>query len=187
MRVLYTTVFILVLTIPAIAVKSEQDDYDVEKRLSFCSGFLFNGKDLFTGFGAGFENITHQWAFRLDVDFRPFFKKVQVSNEDGTVDQFFERKTLLSIVGEKRFLKLPIGETNLRFLLGAKGGVMFGNYRGLRQSAEVLPFVLPYAGATLDMNMGGLFKFGYAFIDMQNPKIPQHRFFIGFTFYLTSL
>jgi len=182
-----TLFILLVYTLSAGAQIGDATINSEGKRISFISGMLFNNKDFFFDFGLGYENLTAQWAIRLDVDFRPFFKKVQIKNEDGSIDQFFERKTLLGIAAEKRLLQLPVGSSTFRFLVGAKGGVMFGNYRGLRRHAEILPYVSPYAGAAFDIGSGGMFKFGYSFMDLQNPRIPQHRIFFGITFYLTEL
>lgn len=146
----------------------------------------FNGNDFFLGLGAGMDELRDQWGFKLNFDFRPFFKKIQIDDAPGSISQYFEKKFFLSLDLEKRFLKIPMGTSKLRMFAGLKGGLLFGNYRGLRKAPQLDLGWSPVAGLALDIEDLGYLKLGYCYLDTKNLQIPNGRIYIGMTFLLNQ-
>lgn len=149
---------------------------------AFHPSMNFNGKDFFLGLGLGMEELNRQWGWKLNFDMRPYFKKIQIREEDNSISQYFEKKFFLSGDLEKRFLKLNVGTKTLRFFAGFRAGMLFGNYRGLEKAPQINFGWAPLAGLSFDMAKLGYFKFGYCYLDTKNLQIPTNRIYIGFTF-----
>jgi len=142
----------------------------------------FNFKDFMIDFGGGVYDLRNHWGASLNLSMRPYFKKVQIKEGANEINQYFEKKFMLSLDLEKRFGNLQIGEgVNMRVLLGARGGWVFGNYRGLEKSPEKYFTLSPLAGFSIDLEDMAFFRFGYCYFDNHNTNIPNNRVFLGFT------
>ena len=52
--------------------------------------FDFNFDDLFWSFSGGIEDVQNEWGAKLNFEFRPFKKKVQIREDNNIIRQYKE-------------------------------------------------------------------------------------------------
>ena len=137
--------------------------------------FNFNFSDLYLGISTGIEDIGFQWGARLNFEFRPFYKKVSVSESQFVTRQYREKKYFLSLDLDKRFGHYNVWGEHLQFFVGAKTGFLMGNYKGTRNDAENHLVIGPMAGACINVEERVLVKLGYLYFDDRLINVPNHR------------
>lgn len=114
----------------------------------------FNLKDFFVGFGAGTEEVNNDWGASVNVDFRPYFKKVLVEQSPNFYNQYREKLFFLSLDLNKKFyfLKFMDKENQIGLYIEGRFGYLFGNYRGVSSSPNDKFMIVPSGGvvATVD-------------------------------------
>lgn len=122
----------------------------------------FNFNDIFVGFGLGTDDVNNDWGASVNVDFRPYFKKVRVEENDNLFYQYREKLFFLSLDLTKKFyfLKFNNNDGQLGVYVEGRFGYLFGNYRGVSKSPNDKFMIAPAAGFTYDIDFIG-FYLGY--------------------------
>jgi hypothetical protein len=148
-------------------------------------GFNFNPSDFFLGFSGGIEDTEKKWGAKLSFDFRPYFGKVQIEEDQNVINQYYERKYLVSMDVEKRLFELKILGRNYSPFAAVRTGYLFGNYRGLRKAPEAFWIVSPVAGISL-VTETAHWKLAYSRLNTRNIQIPADRIVFEVTFFINK-
>ena len=114
----------------------------------------FNLKDIFVGFGLGTEEVNNDWGVSINVDFRPYFKKVLVDKGRNFYHQYREKLIFLSLDLNKKFyfIKFMDEEGQIGLYVEGRFGYLFGNYRGVSVSPNDKFMIVPTGGLVADLN-----------------------------------
>ena len=129
---------------------------DSEERLvvpTMNFGFHANLKDFYVDLGGGAEETSTRIGAQLNFAWRPFYKKVQIHESANVIRQWREKKFFISLDVYKRLLRFGMGpKTEAHFILGAKTGYLFGDYKGTKQRPEAGITINPFGGVGFDLN-----------------------------------
>jgi len=146
--------------------------------------FDFNFDDLFWSFSAGIEDVQNEWGAKLNFEFRPFKKKVQIREDNNIIRQYKEVKYFISIDVDKRFLHFNLGGADTQFFIGTRTGFLLGNYKGTKANREPTFITAPMAGLCFNFSEEVNFKVGYIHISDGLVNVPDSRVTLGLNFIL---
>jgi len=142
-------------------------------------GILVNLQDIYIDFGAGAFEHTSKLGAQLNFAFRPYYKKVQLYEEPNIIRQWKEKKYCLSLDIYKRLLEFDLAKINSSFLLGAKTGYLFGDYRGTRLRPKAGMTFNPFVGVSFDLN-GISLDLAYLYFSDRLASVPNGRLMLSF-------
>lgn len=182
---------LLVLTLHLLLsfapIKAQEDDeFEVIKRFSFRGSFSpltfdFNLQDFFWSFSGGIEETNYRFGARANIEFRPFYKKIQINDPNSSIiHQYHEKKYFFSIDLDKRFFDFELWNLHTQLFIGSRNGLLTGNYRGTRDDLNAKIIAAPMAGLTFLLDDNILFKVGYIYFRDGLANVPDHRATIGF-------
>lgn len=146
--------------------------------------FDFNLNDMFWSINGGIEDVQNEWGARLNFEFRPFEKKVQVNEDNNIVRQYKEVKYFAAIDIDKRFLHFNLWKMDTQFFVGTKTGFLFGNYKGTQNNRKPTFITTPMAGICFNLTENINFKLGYIHFMDGLANVPDSRVTLGLNFIL---
>jgi len=144
--------------------------------------FDFNMDDLFWSFNGGIEDVQNEWGAKLNFEFRPFEKKVQIREDNNIIRQYKEVKYFISIDIDKRFLHFNLWGTDTQFFAGTRTGFLLGNYKGTKSNRKPTFITTPMAGICFNFSENINFKFGYIYFSDGLVNVPDSRITLGLNF-----
>lgn len=151
---------------------------DIKANISVFN-FDFNFNDFYWSISGGIEDIGYQWGARLNFELRPFYKKVQLPEENNIVRQYLEQKYFVSIDVDKRLGHLNLWDTHTQFFMGARSGILFGNYKGTQNDVAGKFIVAPMAGICFNFDDNILLKLGYIHFNEGVINVPDGKVTLG--------
>lgn len=164
----------------------EEDGYEVVKRFSFRGAFSpftfdFNSQDFFWSISGGVEEKKYQFGIRANIEFRPYYKKIQIYDPNSPIIyQYKEKKYFFSIDLDKRFFDFNLWNIHTQFFIGSRNGLLTGNYKGTRNDLNAKIIAAPMGGLAFIFNENVLLKLGYIYFRDGLANVPDHRVTIGF-------
>lgn len=146
--------------------------------------FDFNMKDLFWSFSGGIEDVQNEWGAKLNFEFRPFQKKVQIREDNNIIRQYKEVVYFISIDVDKRFLHFNLWGADTQFFIGTRTGFLLGNYKGTNANRKPTFITAPMAGLCFNLSEDTNFKVGYIHFSDGLVNVPDSRVTIGLNFIL---
>ena len=144
--------------------------------------FDFNLDDFYWSISGGVEDITYEWSAKLNFEFRPFEKKVQIIETDNVIRQYKEVKYFISIDIDKRFLNFHLWGARTQFFVGTRTGFLFGNYKGTRADDKPNFITTPMAGICFHFNENANLKLGAIYFSDGLVSVPDARATLGINF-----
>jgi hypothetical protein len=142
----------------------------------------FNTQDWYNGISFGIDERNYDWSVKLGITLRPFRKSSVIEDqESGVFRQYLERKFYIFLDLEKRFIHFPVGKSELQFYVGAKPGVLLGNYSGTKINAPPALTLAPMGGISLAVNETMQIRLGYLHVLDQLSNVTDGRITLGFT------
>jgi len=144
----------------------------------------FNTKDYYWGFSMGVEDLGFQWGARFNFQFRPFFKRTLVRESSTVIRQFREKKYFISFDFDKRFGNFDLGNVQTQLFIGTQCGVLLGNYRAARSSADAIFNLVPIAGLSFNLGDDTFLKIGFCYFRDKLIEVPDGKVSINLIFTL---
>lgn len=142
-----------------------------------------NTQDWYTGLSFGMDEQRYDWSAKLGMTFRPFRKASVIEDKTaGIFRQYLERKFYIFLDLEKRFIHFPIGKSELQLYVGAKPGVLLGNYSGTKIDAPAAWTLAPMGGISLAVKEYMQIRVGYLHVSDQLRNVTDGRITLGLTF-----
>jgi hypothetical protein len=142
----------------------------------------FNTQDWYNGISFGIDEQNYDWSVKLGMTFRPFRKSSVIEDqESGVFRQYLERKFYIFLDLEKRFIHFQVCKSELQFYVGAKPGVLLGNYSGTKINAPPALTLAPLGGISLAVNETMQIRLGYLHVLDQLSNVTDGRITLGFT------
>ncbi len=123
----------------------------------------------------GAEDLGYEWGARLGFNFRPFYKKTQIADDNNIVRQYREQKYFLSLDLDKRFLHFDVAQSKLQLFAGLKTGFLFGNYKGTQNNSKTYAILAPMAGVCFNHDNTFFIKAGYCHFSDRVTEVPDGR------------
>ena len=142
----------------------------------------FNLYDFYYGFSAGVDHKSRMYGARLNFQFRPAYKKVQIQESETTIRQYEEKKYFTSIDLDKRMGRIELFGMETNFFAGAKLGMLTSNYKGTKIDAPTVWIAAPFAGLCLNMNSSSLLKGGYIYMKDDLVNVPEGKLYLALQF-----
>jgi len=183
------TVFALLLFVVFghTTITSQADEgFEVHKTFDFRPtfspiGFDFNLNDMFWSISGGIEEKNHEFGARINFEFRPFYKKIQLQSPNSNIiRQYHEKKYFFSIDVDKRFFNFDLWSAHTQLFIGSRNGILTGNYKGTKDDLDAKFLVAPMGGITLSFQENMLIRLGYIYFKDGLVNVPNHRVTIGF-------
>jgi hypothetical protein len=146
--------------------------------------FDFNMDDLFWSFSGGIEDVQNEWGAKLNFEFRPFKKKVQIREDNNIIRQYKEVKYFISLDVDKRFLHFNLWGTDTQFFIGTRTGFLLGNYKGTKANRKPTFITTPMTGLCFNFSEDVNFKIGYIYFSDGLVNVPDSRVTLGLNFIL---
>jgi len=146
--------------------------------------FDFNTNDLFWSVNGGIEDVQNEWGAKLNFEFRPFEKKVQIREDNNIIRQYKEVKYFISIDVDKRFLHFNLWGTDTQFFIGTRTGFLLGNYKGTKTNRKPTFITTPMAGICFHASENVNFKVGYIHFSDGLVNVPDSRVTLSLNFIL---
>lgn len=144
----------------------------------------FNSKDYYYGFSMGIEDLGYQWGARFNFQFRPFFKRTLIQESSSIVRQYREKKYFISFDFDKRFGNFDLGGLKTQLFLGTQLGVLLGNYRAARSSAEAVFNIVPVGGLSFNLKEDTFLKVGFCYLRDKLIEVPDGKISFNLIFTL---
>lgn len=146
--------------------------------------FDFNFDDLFWSFSGGIEDVQNEWGAKLNFEFRPFKKKVQIREDNNIIRQYKEVVYFISLDLDKRFLHFNLWRTDTQFFAGTRTGFLLGNYKGTNANRKPKFITTPMVGLCFNFSDEVNLKVGYIHFSDGLVNVPDSRVTLGLNFIL---
>ncbi len=146
--------------------------------------FDFNLNDLYWSISGGIEDVGYQWGARVNFEFRPFYKKVQVRESGTLTRQYREKRFFFSIDLDKRFGHFELWGAHAQVFAGVKSGILTGNYRGTRDDLDASFAFAPMGGLSFNFDDNVFIKLGLIHFRDKLVNVPDGRITAGVYFVL---
>ncbi|MCX7861793.1 MAG: ankyrin repeat domain-containing protein [Bacteroidales bacterium] len=105
--------------------------FPVFSRINIGHSHIFSGNDYMIGFNMQVTEYNYGFRYAIDFHTRPWANRIYLqTNETNTLLQVWERRSLWSFQLTKHMLLYKNNDFSCHILVGAKGYVTYGKYRG---------------------------------------------------------
>ena len=170
------------LAIGSSVMAQPYSERSVDINPSFSTEMMFNFNDYYMGLGGGIYDSGFEWGARVNLDFRPFYKRVKTEPVDQVSYIYREKRLFLSLDLEKGFYPFEAGSTKLGAYVGGRGGLIFGGYRGTSEKPDGKLVLSPAVGLSAWIDEIVIIKLGLNYFDDGLASVPDEKIVLNFTF-----
>jgi hypothetical protein len=145
----------------------------------------FNFTDFLAGLNFGVLDAKYNTGFNLGYATRIGGKRILYEQSPDTIYQFWEKRSMLHLNFEKRFVLGASYFNQKGFFVGVKEILTYGHYIGSEKKPETLFLTVPQIGFYFKSDEV-ILKLNYEYVNLNTENISPHRIVLGLAFLINT-